>query len=91
MTAEKIALYDNRIDKYNPVTKTKETAVPKIQIGNDVRVDENGFIIPYPTSTTVVKGVLPWDDKRYYYPIPLNEMLLNTQLIQNPGWKDINR
>ena len=91
MTAEKIALYDNRIDKVNPKTGIKETAVPKIQIGNDVIIDADGFIIPYPTSTTVINGVLPWNDKRYYYPIPLNEMLLNPQLTQNPGWKDINR
>jgi hypothetical protein len=91
MTTEKIALYDNRIDKLNPVTGIKETAVPKVQIGNDVIVDAEGFIIPYPTSPTVVNGIHPWDDKRYFYPIPLNEMLLNPKLTQNPGWKDINR
>ena len=91
MTPDKIALYDGRMDKVNPVTQIKETATPKIQIGNDVRVDSDGFIIPWPTSTTVINGVMPWNDRRYYYPIPLNEMLLNPNLTQNPGWKDINR
>ncbi|MDR0572704.1 MAG: RagB/SusD family nutrient uptake outer membrane protein [Tannerella sp.] len=91
MTEEKIALYDNRIDKVNPATGIKETAVPKIQIGNDVIVDNERFIIPYPMSPTIINGVHPWNDKRYYYPIPLNELLLNPNLTQNPGWKDINR
>jgi hypothetical protein len=27
-----------------------------------------------------------WDDKRYYYPIPPNEILVNPNLKQNPGW-----
>lgn len=91
MTAEKVALYDNRTDLVNPKTGIKETAAPKVVLGNNVRVDEKGFIIPWPTSTTVINGVLPWNDKRYYYPIPLNELLMNPDLTQNPGWKDINR
>ena len=27
-----------------------------------------------------------WDDKMYFYPIPLTEMFKNEKLIQNPGW-----
>lgn len=27
-----------------------------------------------------------WDDKLYLYPIPLEEMVLNDKLTQNPGW-----
>ncbi|GAA5219960.1 RagB/SusD family nutrient uptake outer membrane protein [Membranihabitans marinus] len=27
-----------------------------------------------------------WDDKRYLYPIPTQELVLNTALDQNPGW-----
>ncbi len=27
-----------------------------------------------------------WDDKNYYYPIPEADRLMNTALIQNPGW-----
>jgi hypothetical protein len=91
MTPEKIELYSkNRNDETYKDYPFKVT-VPIGEVGNQVRVDEEGFIIPWPTSTTVIKGVRPWDDKRYYYPIPLNEMLLNPQLKQNPGWKDINR
>ncbi|MEG2066146.1 MAG: RagB/SusD family nutrient uptake outer membrane protein [Tannerellaceae bacterium] len=28
-----------------------------------------------------------WEDKCYLYPIPLKQTLLNTNLVQNPGWK----
>jgi len=27
-----------------------------------------------------------WDDKMYYYPIPEADRLMNTNLMQNPGW-----
>lgn len=91
MTAEKVALYDNRVEKVNPVTGIKETAVPDVQLGKDVVVDGEGFIIPWPKDPIVVDGVLPWDDRRYFYPIPLQELMMNPSLTQNPGWKDISR
>lgn len=91
MTPEKIALYDGRIDKVNPKTGYKETAYPNIQIGNDVVVDSENFIVPWPNSPTIVNGNMPWNDRRYYYPIPLKELQLNPKLVQNPGWKDISR
>ena len=28
-----------------------------------------------------------WDDKMYFYPIPINETYVNPNLTQNPGWK----
>ena len=91
MTPEKIELYSkNRNDETYKDYPYKVT-VPIGEVGNQVIVDAEGFIIPWPTSTTVINGVRPWDDKRYYYPIPLNEMLMNPELKQNPGWKDINR
>lgn len=27
-----------------------------------------------------------WDDKRYFYPLPPNELIINPKLVQNPGW-----
>lgn len=27
-----------------------------------------------------------WDDKMYFYPIPQNEVYVNDNLTQNPGW-----
>lgn len=95
MTDAKVALYSkNRQDEaYTDEwgNHWDKVTVPIAEVGNTVRVDNDGFIIPWPTSTTVIDGIRPWDDKRYYYPIPLNEMLMNPQLTQNPGWKDISR
>lgn len=31
--------------------------------------------------------VKEWDDKKYYYPIPQTHVLLNPNLVQNPGWQ----
>ena len=28
----------------------------------------------------------PWDDKKYLYPLPADQITLNPNLIQNPGW-----
>lgn len=91
MTKEKIELYSKNRNGETYKDFPYKVTVPIGEIGNKVIVDSDGFIIPYPTSTTVINGVRPWDDKRYYYPIPLNEMLMNPELKQNPGWKDINR
>lgn len=29
-----------------------------------------------------------WDEKRYYYPIPEEDVIMNPNLEQNPGWED---
>jgi starch-binding outer membrane protein, SusD/RagB family len=28
-----------------------------------------------------------WNDYKYFYPIPFNELVLNPNLKQNPGWQ----
>jgi hypothetical protein len=83
-TAEKQKLYDGTNDK-------KAKNAPKATLNADVFVDSDGFIIGYPKSPNVSNGVVKWDDKYYYNPIPLQEMELNKNLIQNPGWQDIKR
>lgn len=70
-------------------TAKPETAV-KVELGKTVFADEDGFIICYPKSPyqNTVKGTLPWDDYRYYWPIPKEELVMNTNLVQNKGWED---
>ena len=41
----------------------------------------NDYRILYPGKTRA------WNDKLYLYPLPLNELTLNPQLGQNPGWE----
>ena len=70
-------------------TEKPEIAV-KVELDKTVFVDEQGFIICYPKSpyTNTVKGTLPWDDYRYYWPIPKEELVMNPNLVQNKGWED---
>lgn len=60
----------------------------KVVIDKDVFLDEEGYIICYPKSPykQTVKGTLPWHDYRYLWPIPAEEIRLNPNLTQNPGW-----
>lgn len=75
---------------YDGTNTSKPEIAPKTVLGTNVWVDEKGFIICYPKSPYVntVNGVLPWDDYRYYFPIPKEELTLNPQLVQNPGWEN---
>lgn len=70
-------------------TANPETAV-KVELGKTVFADEDGFVICYPKSPyqNTVKGTLPWDDYRYYWPIPKEELVMNPNLVQNKGWED---
>lgn len=54
---------------------------PNLQIGTDIRVDNDGFIIAEPAGS---RHFLP---KHYLDPIPLQQIQLSHQtLIQNTGW-----
>ncbi|MDR1153467.1 MAG: RagB/SusD family nutrient uptake outer membrane protein [Bacteroidales bacterium] len=78
-TAEKQKLYDG--------TNTgKAKNAPKAILNDDVFVDSEGFIIGYPKSPEISNGTLKWEDRYYYWPIPLRELKLNANLTQSPGW-----
>jgi len=49
------------------------------QVSNIV-VDANNYILVYPGITRA------WNDKLYLYPLPIQELTLNPNLKQNPGW-----
>lgn len=58
-----------------------QTKYPNLQVGTDIQVDANGFIIAEPASA---RSFLP---KHYLDPLPLQQIQLsNGTLIQNPGW-----
>ncbi|MDR0506656.1 MAG: RagB/SusD family nutrient uptake outer membrane protein [Dysgonamonadaceae bacterium] len=83
-TAEKQKLYDG-------TNTSKAKNAPKATLNSDVFVDSEGFIVGYPKSPNVSNGVVKWDDRYYYNPIPLQELELNKNLTQSPGWQDIKR
>ncbi len=58
---------------------------PKAVIGSSIFLNDKGFILPYGKS---LPGGRTFDEaKNYYLPLPLDELSLNTNLTQNPGWK----
>ncbi len=91
MTPEMINLFDGSFAKPKPeLTAGEQRIAVKAIVGTDVFVDDEGFIICYPKSTypNTIKGTLPWEDYRYLWPIPREEITMNGQLKQNPGWEE---
>lgn len=87
-TKEKQKIYEStKNEQMNTALGVKETVYEAI-LGRTVYVDDKGFIYPFPTSIHISNGILPWNDRAYYYPIPKNELILNENLTQNPGWED---
>jgi hypothetical protein len=63
--------------KLGPALKAQ---YPAGQVGSIV-VDANNYIRVYPNFTARA-----WDDKMYLFPIPTQEIALNPNIKQNPGW-----
>jgi len=61
------------------LTPALRAQYPADQVSSIV-TDANNYIEVYPGSTRT------WDDKFYLYPIPTQELTLNPNLKQNPGW-----
>jgi starch-binding outer membrane protein, SusD/RagB family len=58
---------------------------PKAVIGSSIFVNDKGYILPYGKS---LPGGRTFDEaKNYLLPLPLDELSLNANLTQNPGWK----
>jgi hypothetical protein len=62
------------------LTPALRAQYPASQVGSIV-VDANNYIRVYPNITTRT-----WNDKFYLFPIPTQEITLNPQIKQNPGW-----
>ncbi|MCK0146211.1 RagB/SusD family nutrient uptake outer membrane protein [Arenibacter sp. F26102] len=57
---------------------------PEVEVGADVVLDNEGYILAYPNS--LPNGGTFEDPKHYLFPIPIDELTLNPDLTQNPGW-----
>lgn len=57
---------------------------PEIEIGQDVFLNEDGYVDPYQKS--LPSGWRFDPNRDYLSPIPTNELTLNANLAQNPGW-----
>jgi hypothetical protein len=58
---------------------------PTIIVGENFYVDAEGFTDPYQVALPNGFGFNP--DRDYLSPIPSDEITLNDNLVQNPGWK----
>ncbi len=61
------------------------TGNPTIIIGNNLFVDDDGFVDPYQVFLPGGYNFSPVRD--YLSPIPSDELTLNNNLVQNPGWQ----
>jgi hypothetical protein len=88
MTEAKQTMYATIHDLNPALTDHSDEAVitAAVVVNRDYYLDSEGFIICYPNDPNITRGVLPWDDKRYYWPIPLQELELNKNLTQSTGW-----
>jgi len=67
--------------KLTPALKAQYAVeAPQLDV-KDIVTDANNYIRVYPNFTTRT-----WNDKFYLYPIPTQEITLNPQIKQNPGW-----
>jgi starch-binding outer membrane protein, SusD/RagB family len=57
---------------------------PEVTIGQDIFLDENGFIDAY--QKQLPNGRKFIEPKHYYFPLPTDQLVLNPNLVQNPGW-----
>jgi starch-binding outer membrane protein, SusD/RagB family len=58
---------------------------PTIVLGQNLYVDSDGFIDPYKEALPGGFGFNP--DRDYLSPVPSDEITLNSNLTQNPGWE----
>ena len=54
-----------------------------VEIGSDIYVDSDGYIWPYASD---LPDGRTFSDKFYLYPLPTDQLTLNKNLTQNPGW-----
>ncbi len=57
---------------------------PTVRVGTDVYLDTKGYLAPYQKS--LPNGRTFIEPKQYYFPIPIEELMMNPKLVQNPGW-----
>ena len=57
---------------------------PTVRVGTDVYLDTKGYLAPYQKSLPNGRAFV--EPKQYYFPIPIEELIMNPKLVQNPGW-----
>ncbi|MEN6453490.1 MAG: RagB/SusD family nutrient uptake outer membrane protein [Prolixibacteraceae bacterium] len=56
----------------------------RVTVNQDIFLSEEGYILPY--KQFYPNGRVFDENKHYLFPIPLEDLVLNPNLVQNPGW-----
>jgi hypothetical protein len=64
--------------------KFNQYEYPNVVVGSDVYLDTEGYLAPYTNSLPSGRTFI--EPKQYYFPIPLEELVMNPNLTQSPGW-----
>lgn len=65
--------------------KFVQNQFPGVKVNSDIYLSPDGFIMPY--FKTLPDGRKFDQNKQYLFPIPIEDLILNKALVQNPGWK----
>lgn len=76
----------NLIDVPVEGIKFVQSQFPKVVVNKDVYLSADGYIMPY--FRTLPNGRKFAANKAYLFPIPIQDLLLNKNLKQNPNWKE---
>ncbi|QBR12929.1 RagB/SusD family nutrient uptake outer membrane protein [Sphingobacterium sp. CZ-2] len=64
--------------------KFNQSEYPSVKVGSDVILSSEGLILPY--AQTLPNG-RTFNERMYFFPIPIEDLVLNKNLEQNPGWE----
>lgn len=63
-----------------------EGQYPTLIPGNNIFLDDEGYLDPYHTDELLTTGYHFKEDRDYLLPLPVDQLTLNPDLRQNPGW-----
>jgi len=66
--------------------KFNQYQYPNVVVGSDIFLDDQGYLAPYKNS--LPNGRTFEEPKQYYFPIPIEDIVINPNLEQNPGWSE---
>ena len=66
--------------------KFNQYQYPGVTVDTDIYLDAEGYLAPYKVS--LPNGRTFEEPKQYFFPIPIEDLIMNPNLAQNTGWKD---
>lgn len=64
--------------------KFNQYQYPGVVVGRDIFVDNQGYLTPYSIALPTGRNFV--EEKQYQFPIPIEDLVVNPNLTQSPGW-----